>query len=268
MRQRVFLEHHMIRSVVARCMAASRLTATLAVKRSLLATVSCLALTGTVAAADLPTPMPMKAPPAVVPTWAGFYLGVNGGAIWHRLATDTVFGSINLENGTPHDSATTTATSGTFGGQVGYNWQSRNFVYGLEGDFNWVNARGSDSQGPSFFTVVYTTRLSWLATARARAGLAVGQTLLYGTGGFAAGGVDNSWGVAGSSLSIVSRGTRTGWTAGGGVEHLFSNPHVTVRAEALYVDLGSRTLEDQGGQYRARFKNTGIVGRVGVNLKW
>lgn len=253
MRQRIFLERHSVRSVVARRVTNSGLAATLMIKRSLLATVSCLAL-GAPAAAE-------------VPIWAGSYLGLNGGIVSHRVDTDTVYGSANLANGEPHDLARTTATSGTFGAQVGYNWQSQNFVYGLEADLNWVNERSSFSQGPSFFTVVYNTKLGWLATARLRGGIAFGRTLVYGTGGVAAGYVESSWGVNGSPL-IVSNGTRTGWTAGGGVEHFISNQHVTVRAEVLYVDLGSRTRETQDRGYRARFKTDAVVGRLGLNLKW
>jgi outer membrane immunogenic protein len=52
-------------------------------KRQLLATVSFLALSGVASAADLPARMPVKAPPpALVQSWAGPYIGVNGGAVW------------------------------------------------------------------------------------------------------------------------------------------------------------------------------------------
>jgi outer membrane immunogenic protein len=245
------------------------LTAARAVKNGLLATVSCLALTGAASAADLRAPMPTKAlAPIATAIWAGSYLGINGGAVWHRLAADVVYGSANLANGEPYDSARTPATGGTIGGQIGYNWQSQHFVYGLEADWNWVNARDSKAQTPFFFAHAYTTKLSWLATVRARAGLTVGTTLIYGTGGLAVGHVKNSWAEGTFPFPIVSRAARAGWTAGGGVEHVVNNSNVTVKAEALYVDLGSRTQETLVGDYRARFKNTAVIGRLGVNLKW
>src|SRR5262245_49178722 len=98
------------------------------IKRQLLATVSFLALTGATSAADLPARMPVKAPPAaiVAPLWAGPYVGINGGALWHRMTVDTV----RSFSGMFHDSAEVEATGGTIGGTIGYNWQSQNFVFG------------------------------------------------------------------------------------------------------------------------------------------
>ena len=32
---------------------------------------------------------------------------------------------------------------GLFGGQIGYNWQSSNWVFGLEFDAQWTGQRGS-----------------------------------------------------------------------------------------------------------------------------
>jgi outer membrane immunogenic protein len=62
--------------------------------------------------------------------------------------------------------------------------------------------------------------------------------------------------------------TRTGWTVGGGVEHMFG-PRWTAKAEVLYVDFGTRSVTDgQGIGYTGRFRNSALVGRVGVNLKW
>src|SRR5256885_8044131 len=48
-------------------------------RRLFLAGTSLIALTGSTLAADLPV---MKAPPAVIASWAGFYLGAHGGYGW------------------------------------------------------------------------------------------------------------------------------------------------------------------------------------------
>jgi opacity protein-like surface antigen len=88
------------------------------------------------------------------------------------------------------------------------------------------------------------------------------------------GGVKNAWTfpppiVCGGSCELSDRKTKAGWTAGGGIEHFITNPHVTVKAEALYVDLGRSTGTDgASGNYTSRFKNTAVVGRLGLNLKW
>ena len=89
-----------------------------------------------------------------------------------------------------------TGTSGTIGGQIGYNWQSQNFVYGVEVDANWVNANEIDSGPRQQRPLCSPTRpkLSWLATARLRAGMLLApRTLVFATGGVAVGGVENEW---------------------------------------------------------------------------
>jgi outer membrane immunogenic protein len=246
------------------------------IKRCLMATVSCLALTGVASAADLRAPMPVKAPPPAVVTqlWAGPYIGINGGAVWNRLETDTTLVGFT---GT-FDTARINKAGGTFGGQVGYNWQSQNFVYGLEADLNWVGAKGTDqhraNNGIGFLTT-HTAKLSWLATVRARGGVTFGPNLLFVTGGLAVGGVKNDWTFPTNILClggppgcpVSDHSTRVGWTAGGGFERFVTN-NLTVKAEALYVDLGRKSATDFNGNYTSRFKNTAIVGRLGLNLKW
>src|SRR5258706_8706826 len=65
--------------------------------------------------------------------WAGFYVGGNLGGSWtNQIWTNTtrtaLFGDLSPGNGfSQHGSG----ASG--GGQVGYNWQASNFVFGLEG---------------------------------------------------------------------------------------------------------------------------------------
>jgi len=242
------------------------------IKRQLLATVSCLALTGAASAADMR--MPVKAAPAPVVTqiWAGPYIGINGGAVWHRMTVDTVN---NFGPGGTYDTAKVTATGGTVGGQIGYNFVSQNFLYGLEADLNWVHAEDSRTQMPVVIPLVYTTKLSWLGTVRARAGVTFGPNLLFITGGLAVGGIESHWNFApgqtcgpGNTIcGVTIDKTKVGWTAGGGIERFISN-NVTAKAEVLYVDLGRSSGTSLNGSYTSRFKNTSVLGRLGLNLKW
>jgi len=82
--------------------------------------------------------------------------------------------------------------------------------------------------------------------------------------------VENEWRFTGSPTPAVRQDdTRVGWTAGGGIEHFISNPHVTVKAEALYVDFGRDSVPGATSlAYTSRFRNSAIVGRLGLNLKW
>ncbi len=231
-------------------------------KRSLLASVSVLALTLHATAADLPRPMPVKAPAVVAPAWSwtGFYIGINGGGVWHRAraeATDLI--------GT--DITTAKAFGATFGGQAGFNWQVERFVLGIEADWNWVDA--SDTVGFAGFapTLTFTSKLSSLATVRGRLGVTMSPTMIYATGGFAAGKVKNSIPTFHGGYATDDQ-FKTGWTAGGGIEHMFTR-NWTAKVEALYVDLGKSSVPGNlGPGYVSRFTNTAVIARGGVNFKW
>src|SRR3954466_5683252 len=109
--------------------------------RWLLATTSLLALGQVSDAADLsPRPMPVKAVPVpvVAPlfSWTGFYAGIQGGVVSHHgdfKSTDDPF----------FTDGSLTKVGGTFGGNFGYNVQSSNFVWGIEGDISWVGAKAT-----------------------------------------------------------------------------------------------------------------------------
>jgi len=161
--------------------------------------------------------------------WTGIYLGVNGGFTFGGSDwTDSVTGaSSNIFN-----------TSGfVFGGTLGANYQAGSWVFGVEADGDWA-----DSSGFGTFTTTSTTSLcaggcltknTWLATARGRAGYAFDRFLVYGTGGAALGNVQANF-----SNDPVSSVTKTGWTAGAGVEVAVA-PRWSAKAEYLFVDLGN-----------------------------
>jgi outer membrane immunogenic protein len=245
-------------------------------KRIFWATVSTIALASAAQAADL-TPA-YKAPgyPAGgPPAWAGGYIGIQGGV----ARQDSKF---TLTENAFSETTTLNKTGGTFGGVAGYNWQHGTFVYGVEGDWNWVGAKVTNDVAPD--PINFNQGLSssfdveWLATVRGRAGLAVDATLLYVTGGLAFGKVNNSFNFLNPDgtpfLAFAQSETKVGWTAGVGVEHMFT-PNWTVRAEFRYVDLGS-TKVDCSSQvfvcpssfYRGEFSNTLTMGLVGLNYKF
>jgi outer membrane immunogenic protein len=245
-------------------------------KKILLSTVSLFALASAAGAAD----MPLKAAPLpVAPTWAGFYLGIQGGVADHR-------GSIkDLDNFAFGGTATysTSKTGGIFGANAGYNFQSGNLVYGVEADWNWIGAKATATVAPSILPVTTSFDVRWLATARARLGLAADATLFYVTGGAAFGQVDNNVTVF-NPLGTTIRGTfsqnttKVGWTVGGGVEHMFG-PHWTARAEVSYVDLGRSTVNctpgtsnclvfGGGSTYRGEFRNSLVLGLLALDYKF
>src|SRR5262245_28627406 len=119
-------------------------------KRCLLATASTLAMLGAIGlpalAADLPTRAPvMKAPLAEAPfSWAGFYIGLQGGYGWldakQTIVSDALALGICSTSGLV-DSCSLRTGGGVFGGFAGYNWQSGNIVFGVEADGSWTGLK-------------------------------------------------------------------------------------------------------------------------------
>ena len=93
-------------------------------------------------AADLSRPV-YKAPPAgalpVTYDWTGFYVGGHIGYGWaDKSWQDLVgFGTVSHK-----------ADGFLGGGQVGFNYQTGMFVFGVEGDFSWADIKGGSNIGP------------------------------------------------------------------------------------------------------------------------
>lgn len=240
--------------------------------RVLLGSVAAIAMITSASAADLPVktpaPVPVMAP---IWNWNGFYIGVNGGYSWGKAGRDVSF--FNPVTGTALVVAGTGTTSdsnmngGLFGGQIGYNWQTSNWVFGLETDAQWTGQKGSATAlCPATSTVIpgpclpgltfvpagvtgtaatLDQKLEWFGTFRGRAGVAVTPSvLLYATGGAAYGTVKTDVGLAGftpAGAPIFAAGsssdTRFGWTVGAGVEAMFA-ANWSAKLEYLYMDLG------------------------------
>lgn len=214
-------------------------------------------------AADLPRKAPPPAPVmAPVMNWTGFYIGINGGYSWGHSSRDLNF--FNPATGAAIATGTgggRDLNGGLFGGQIGYNWQASNWVFGIETDAQWTGQKGGTTvlcplAGclPALTAVpagVGTTatlndKLEWFGTIRGRVGVLVGPSfLLYATGGGAYGSVQTDLGIAtltatGVPLTVAaSRNTdRFGWTVGAGIETMFAS-NWSAKIEYLYMDLGS-----------------------------
>jgi outer membrane immunogenic protein len=223
-----------------------------------LAALATYGLTSIASAADLPTKAPAykASPPVMASTWAGFYVGGNVGGVWSSFdplyVPDPAFFP---GTGASISAASTGAikTSGIIaGGQFGYNWQFAPYaVFGIEADLNYTGIDRSRTvtiggvlAGLGTFET-QTVQSQWLSTVRGRLGYAAGNVLIYGTGGLAVAEINYSDVVrllplASNFHSASSSITRTGWTAGAGVEWKFA-PSWSVKAEYLYVGLGDAT---------------------------
>jgi outer membrane immunogenic protein len=211
-------------------------------------------------AADLAAKAPAytKAPAYVEPifNWTGFYVGGNLGYSWGNSDNTAVLSRFDtgavLPNGTVLSNNHVDGVIG--GGQFGYNWQITNWLVGFEADIQGSGQRGSSlitcvgcADDGTNITTNLTQKLDWFGTVRGRVGvLATPSVLLYATGGLAYGDVKVSGSVTGNNaggnpLTITLAGassTRTGWTAGAGVEGVIGGGW-TAKLEYLYMDLGT-----------------------------
>jgi outer membrane immunogenic protein len=229
--------------------------------RVLLGSIAAIAIITSASAADLPPRPPAPAPVmAPVWNWNGFYIGVNGGYSWGRASRDVNF--FNPLNGLLIASGSgggRNMDGGLFGGQIGYNWQTSNWVFGIETDAQWTGQKGSTNVlcavAGCFPTAVVpgagvgaslTDKLEWFGTFRGRVGVAVvPSVLLYATGGAAYGTLKTDLDLSGFTAAGVpvfvsgsTSNTKFGWTVGGGIEAMFA-PNWSGKLEYLYVDLGS-----------------------------
>jgi outer membrane immunogenic protein len=214
--------------------------------------------------------------PVAAPTWTGYYLGVNGGGGWgdsnNLIFTDTVPGAGN---------AGAFDRKGGFGGiQAGYNWQGglglgNSWVFGVETDFQGSEINSSFFRTASYFgTTAFDGRqgVDYFGTVRGRLGYALGNTLIYGTGGFAYGNVITKMHltattVGGTTNYLHNADTETGYTVGGGVEYIFV-PGWSVKLEYQYIDLGDQGLSGVASNPRidrTKVENNFNTARIGIN---
>ena len=204
----------------------------------------------------LPSGKEMKEVAPVPPTcdysWTGFYIGANVGYGWG--GADTEFEPLPQPNFAASEATTLHPDpDGVIGGgQIGFNWQWNWLVLGAEADFQGSGMDGTEvvspiidafgaASGPDTFWSA-RERTDWFGTVRGRIGFApFCRLLVYGTGGFAYGNVhysaDTDFAPNGSFYPLSIDNTKTGWTAGGGLEYALTH-HWSLKIEYLHYDLG------------------------------
>ncbi len=186
--------------------------------------------------------------------WSGFYAGLNAGMLIDNsnASADLSGDSAWTKNGSKNDN--TSDISFTGGGMLGYNWQIDKLVLGIETDLNYGGASGDaettySDRSATFGTAKVTYQGDWFGTVRGRAGFAMDNVLIYGTGGLAYGYFDSKGYLDGDRMR-TDNWVGVGWTAGGGVEYGIDK--WSLGLEYLYVDLGSE--ENSGSAMDSTFK--------------
>jgi outer membrane immunogenic protein len=195
-------------------------------------------------AADMPIKAPIyKAPRSVAPTdiWSGFYFGGHLGGGWVRNQFSDPLGGFT----TPGAFASGRGSGFLGGPQIGANWQTGNYVFGIQGDVAFTNLKTS-VVAPLSATSTMDTRTNTIATVTGRVGYAWDMLLFYVKGGGAW--AHNKYAVADPVLGINATGnaTQSGYVVGGGWEWAFA-PNWSVFLEYDYLGFGTKnglTLTD------------------------
>jgi len=247
----------------------------------------------------------MTAAVAPEPSFTGFYLGGNAGANWNEFdfteydftvdQTRQAVGPITF-TGRQNNGRDEMEFIG--GGQIGYNFQFRHFVFGIEGDFQGAGDvdRQDNFAGEVIETNTITTvplrrftsftdvksfgraDTNWFASLRPRFGYAFGPVMLYVTGGVAFNDTDmsldtrattNEFLTVGATTTFVGSSfdrskasesqTMVGWTAGGGMEWMI-RPWLTAGVEYRHTEFDGENFAFGGnGGITSRNLDVGLV---------
>jgi outer membrane immunogenic protein len=230
----------------------------------LLGSAAILFAAGDAKASDLYTPSPEVVAPVGTYNWTGIYAGVLGGwngsrvrGRWNflgQLKDPSPDFALKASGGTDFRSS---GEGGLVGGTVGANLQRGMFVFGAEGDFASINksSRGTDNF-TDFVSLTFGNQtgsleipgdlthrwhMNWFGTGRFRAGITpVDRLLIFGTAGVAVANanLETIARVGGEAPTTSNENTYCGWTGGAGGEFAIA-PHVRLKADWLYYDLGS-----------------------------
>ena len=217
--------------------------------------------------------------------WSGLGVGITGGGAFN--GNDPSFGFVNIDPadlvGLPR-SAPLSSQGVLIGGEIGYDIQLGGWVVGVEGDLSWTNfgdsattiVPGNSGGGGGRPQLTFDTsyRMDWFSTVRGRIGIPFDHFLIYGTGGLAFANVSmNQTVTVGTDGQLIGSAdnTKTGWTLGGGAEYALCD-NVTVKAEALWFDLGSVSLRATNPQFDGALdvdqKVEGVIARAGIGYKF
>lgn len=215
--------------------------------------------------------------PATGYDWTGFYAGVNAGASKNNSEVDQEYSYVNIKR---HEDVSArfdnSQTAFTGGAMLGYNYQIKNVVLGVETDLNYLGFNDVQRRAGSYYVIEpwnvdasYKGKAqidaNWYGTLRGRLGYAVDNLLIYGTGGLAYGGIEAgghlevSTSLGGMEWDGSNSATKLGWAVGGGLEYGLNR--WTLGAEYLFVDLNTTEWDgDANGPWA--LANTDLTGWV------
>ncbi|HZR77466.1 outer membrane protein [Bradyrhizobium sp.] len=214
--------------------------------------------------------------PAEAPfNWTGAYIGGSAGfGMGSMPVTD-------MDNFNSDANGQTLKSAGVVGGaHLGYNWQiGSTAVVGVEGDFNGMGFRDSDSTchgstAPNC-AFVSSSRLDDYGSIRARFGLTSGRTMAYVTAGPAFGHITGNYTNAGGVGVIAGDDSfHAGLAAGAGLEYALTSNWI-LRGQYMHLNFENKTvtITNNAGVpfnnsgFSARYSASADIAQVGISYK-
>jgi outer membrane immunogenic protein len=228
------------------------------------AAILAIANSGMALAADLrPIAKAPPKPPVLAYNWTGFYIGAHGGGAWADNKFQDAVGDAQIGR--------FTADGYFVGGQLGYNWQRDNWVFGAELEGSWAHVRegafggtcisqfggqlsncggGGFNQfggtscvsqfGRTFCSGQFGAKIEALGLLTGRIGYAWDRTLVYVKGGGALAQLTYIVNIPGV-VSVTPTDTRIGWVVGAGLEYGLT-ANWSIKVEYNYIDLGTERI--------------------------
>lgn len=204
----------------------------------------------------------------------GFYTGLILGGQFGQSSDKTGSFGYNADN----DKWDYNQSGVNAGVAAGYNYALNQILIGPEIELGYLGMKGEGAQplSPALDTVGKSSG-DFYAAFRARAGIPLNQSLLFGTAGVI--GVNHASQVidncniapcGGSTVYARDNGFIWGYTVGGGAEHLFNNGW-SAKLEYLYFSLNNQTfngMTDLGNTYEWTGKTNGSIIRAGLNYHY
>ena len=217
------------------------------------------------------------APMVIATTWTGFYVGAHVGGAWADMQTTDIRGWDYPY--TIGDKWNNVSTGVIGGGQVGYNYQTGAFVFGVEADFGGIGLSHNTTPYGGYVDYFSSIKDGFYTDVTGRLGYAAGPALFYVKGGWAyydgAVSITDNFGMlwgfcTGFSTCHASASGLSGWTLGGGIEYKMS-PSWSVKGEYRYFDFGSVTtnwVDVYAAPWSFKHQLTADAVTVGVNYSF
>jgi outer membrane immunogenic protein len=152
-------------------------------------------------------------------TWTGFYVGVHaGGAFGGQYTESDIDFEADIDN------------AFTGGAHVGFNWQaSPAWVVGIEGSISALALESEDAFDDEL--------TDFVGSVRGRAGVAMGENLVYATGGVA------FLSYADEAADLLNEDTAVGFVVGAGWERKLGS-NLSFGVEGLYYNFATDVEDD------------------------